>query len=530
MVHPLLPVLFFEAGSAEFPDRYRIHRRPAISSGYTDTSAVVLGLREARLDAFDQVRAQKYYEILDVVGYRLRQSSEAVLRIEGGYSNEPVESADLATLRAETVRDYLLMNWGIGPERLVLLPPRRYCDSTASWIEQEESRRVTLLCDDPGILREVRFRVLSANTGMLYLNFVLDPRFASAAIRTIELSVSLGDMVLCRSTIPVSADSTEYHLRGVVPIFWALNDVIVPSDPVLAQAVVVLHDGRRFLSNQSRLDFEEHLSGPYRGHDWEVGVATNQSTPIRYLLPYFNWHDTTVNAHQVPALTELLHKLDSAMGARSKVHALERAGDAGALLRPRIAINADAFEEILRIPWSSSGKRLRLIDRARDSQMTALSSAIDSRMLDRSNPPQLIFLADSASFTGAVAEWMGYDVRGRRVEIDSNWNTQFNDEVLAAEKDTATEVVSMTSKDIRALRERIERGRIRALADILEEARSSGSVPYEYSIDTLGRGDPFARYEEAFDAWLLPEGRLARRYVSVVVYYDGSKGVTPYER
>jgi len=309
VVQTLLPIIFFDVGEARFAARYRLIGSPAISGGYADTTPVNVKMSEASFgeDPSIQQRTAKYYELVDIVGCRLRRYPDARLRLEGGYSGESGESAELATRRAETVRDHLVTMWGIAPERITLLAPRRVCTAEASLLRQEEGRRVVFLCDDPRVLQPVRFDMLMANEMMLNLQFTVMPRFEAQDIRDMELSVGIGDALVYRGSLPVSRDSSVYHYHGITPIMWAVDNPSTLNEQIVAQVVVTLNDGRRFLSNQSKLAFAEQ-----RKPSTERSVSSRR---LVFELPYFDWRDTTITAIQSPMLALMVHSIDSALAA-----------------------------------------------------------------------------------------------------------------------------------------------------------------------------------------------------------------------
>lgn len=106
-VQPLLNYLFFDEGKSTFPDRYK-----------------QLGMNEANdfhlEKLFGKQTLDVYYNVLNIVGYRMRQYPNATLSFIGCNSDENLEKGNtkLSDERAKTVRDYLVNVWKIAPNRL----------------------------------------------------------------------------------------------------------------------------------------------------------------------------------------------------------------------------------------------------------------------------------------------------------------------------------------------------------------------------------------------------------------------------
>lgn len=144
---PLLNYVFFAEASAVIPDRYQ--RVSPVDIAEYDESAI-------EGDALDF-----YYNVLNIVGSRLRAHPDMSVTIHGYVSNTGSERRNnrLASDRAETVRDYLRTVWGIDEERLGVatgaLPP--VPSSSKDTMGQAENRRVEITSEHPELLRPVTF-------------------------------------------------------------------------------------------------------------------------------------------------------------------------------------------------------------------------------------------------------------------------------------------------------------------------------------------------------------------------------------
>src|SRR5690606_37069728 len=99
----LLPVLFFDnPGDWVVPERYQVFNGSFAAADYTDTNAVR-----------DWNPMGKYYELLNIVGYRMQEHPGTTIQLLAGYSTEPGEGPEIGDARSETVREYLTNVWHI---------------------------------------------------------------------------------------------------------------------------------------------------------------------------------------------------------------------------------------------------------------------------------------------------------------------------------------------------------------------------------------------------------------------------------
>ena len=94
-LYPLLNYTFFDLGSAKFPDRYVIFKSPEETEGFSDTTIV-----GGTLD--------KYYHILNIYGFRMKQFPDAKIEIVGCNDGKTPEEKkpNLSKERAQLVYEY----------------------------------------------------------------------------------------------------------------------------------------------------------------------------------------------------------------------------------------------------------------------------------------------------------------------------------------------------------------------------------------------------------------------------------------
>jgi outer membrane protein OmpA-like peptidoglycan-associated protein len=145
-VNRILNYVFFDAGSAQIPERYKLLKTPKEAAAFSEER-----LRGETLD--------KYYHTLDIFGSRLRQFPKAAITIVGcnDQASPGEKKSGLSKARANAVFAYLRDIWGISPKRMKLtardLPavPSNRDDS----LGLAENRRVEILSDDWDIVKPV---------------------------------------------------------------------------------------------------------------------------------------------------------------------------------------------------------------------------------------------------------------------------------------------------------------------------------------------------------------------------------------
>jgi len=143
---PMLNYIYFDTGQSAVPDRYVRFR----SQGETD-SFDPSQLRGAK---------EKYENVLNIVGQRLRADHSARLRLVGCNANTGEERGrtDLSRARAEAVKAYLQYIWGVDPARLNV-EARNLPEIPSSGRTEEgrvENQRVEIYADPVAILDVVQ--------------------------------------------------------------------------------------------------------------------------------------------------------------------------------------------------------------------------------------------------------------------------------------------------------------------------------------------------------------------------------------
>jgi outer membrane protein OmpA-like peptidoglycan-associated protein/Mg-chelatase subunit ChlD len=143
---PLLNHIYFATGQSELSgDRYRLFAKQDLTAGFDETH-----LKDAM---------EKYHNVLNIIGRRLQNHSEATIRLVGCNSDSGAEKgrSDLSRSRAEAVRAYLRYIWGIDPARIAVeqrnLPAVPSANRTPEG--RAENQRVEIYSEQPAILDTV---------------------------------------------------------------------------------------------------------------------------------------------------------------------------------------------------------------------------------------------------------------------------------------------------------------------------------------------------------------------------------------
>lgn len=145
-MRPLLNYVFFDENSDKIESKY-----VALSS----TQAKGFSIQSL----FNASTMETYYNLMNIVGKRMKDNPKAVLTITGCNQDLGIEKGnkDLSLRRAEKVKEYFIKNWEIEPSRLKIsvrnLPEKPSNNDEADGVV--ENRRVELSSDEWAILEPV---------------------------------------------------------------------------------------------------------------------------------------------------------------------------------------------------------------------------------------------------------------------------------------------------------------------------------------------------------------------------------------
>lgn len=152
-IFPLRNYIFFDEGSSRLPDRYiTLSETEAAEFKEDDLRRTVMFDRPER----GSTQMLIYYNILNILGDRMRENPGSNIRLVGSAAGIGAESG---RLQAESVKQYLVNNFGIAPQRITTsgsdwpsIPSFRSPDQPDSRLRLASDRRVEILTSNGALL------------------------------------------------------------------------------------------------------------------------------------------------------------------------------------------------------------------------------------------------------------------------------------------------------------------------------------------------------------------------------------------
>lgn len=232
--HPLLGYIFFDKNRSELAARY-VSIPPSASASYKLQSLF-------SLDALGI-----HHNVLNIIGYRMKQYPNATLTLTGCNSNESEETGNksLSEARANTIKEYLQSVWQINPSRLktVIRDLPEKPSNPKSQDGQEENRRVEITSSVPEVLDVFLANDTIRTPNPPQLRFKLATT-SSVGVQDWDLQVMQGSQLL-----------KQYQGSGTAPtvIDWDLanNQSAIPHYSEPLQVVLRTHNTKGDLAVDS---------------------------------------------------------------------------------------------------------------------------------------------------------------------------------------------------------------------------------------------------------------------------------------
>lgn len=146
-IHPLLNYVFFDENSTRIPYRY---------NKITPAKALEVKKMES---LYGKTPIETYYNLLNIVGKRMKENPDATITLVGCNSNEGVEKNNLVLSknRALNVKEYFVRVWNIDSDRIEV-ESRNLPDNPSNRADEDgiiENRRVEILTDDFEIIAPI---------------------------------------------------------------------------------------------------------------------------------------------------------------------------------------------------------------------------------------------------------------------------------------------------------------------------------------------------------------------------------------
>lgn len=187
-VSPTLNYVFFDDGDAKIPDRYNQFSDPTDARTFDPASLFSLNAQGI------------HYDVLNVIGSRLRNDPKARITLTGTRSSRSLDSlseTDIALSRAANVARYLQDVWGVSSSRIRIKSrglPEKPSDETTPY-GQAENRRVEISASPSSVLGPIETKKLERTATPPRM--VFDPVITSeAGVKSFTITIKHGDKVL----------------------------------------------------------------------------------------------------------------------------------------------------------------------------------------------------------------------------------------------------------------------------------------------------------------------------------------------
>ncbi len=309
-LRPLLNYVFFDENSSQMPERY-----------VRMSSAQTRSFREDDLRDLDVLPT--YYQMLNVLGRRMRENPGASITLVGSNAGGGGEKGDLnlARARAERVRDYLREIWGVDEGRMKVdarnLPEK---PSNASQPEgQAENRRVEIIPQPETLLDPVFTSDTTRSTNPPVIRFHQNVQ-AEAGVSRWKLTVMQDGETL-----------KEFSGSGPVPagIDWSLqqqSDIPRGTAPIEYSMEVVDAAGQTRTTPVARLPIDQVTIQKKR----RERIADKEID--RYSLILFDFGKTTIDAGNRRIIDFIQGRIGTGANVMVTGHS-DRVGDADVNLR-----------------------------------------------------------------------------------------------------------------------------------------------------------------------------------------------------
>lgn len=249
-MYPLMNFIFYEQGSSDLPEKYR-----RVSA--SDTT-------EYDEQKFYNVNMLKvYYDVLNVIGKRLRKFPKTKITLTGCNNNVGTEVGNipLSFRRALEVKKYWMDTWGIDSSRIAVRArnlPEKPTTSRDS-LGVEENRRVEYTSDSWDIMKPVLVNDTIGIPTTPLIRFKMNTK-ADNAVAKSKISVRQGDKILKEFNIPGKPDSvldwspvidwetatdqsavprTEEPLKFSFEVFDARGEKVAPTGSIPVEQITV---------------------------------------------------------------------------------------------------------------------------------------------------------------------------------------------------------------------------------------------------------------------------------------------------
>lgn len=252
--HPLLPYIFFDTDSAVIPDRY-----------VQLTQKTRRNFETERLPHGSSIDV--YYNILNIVGQRMRDIRNVRIKLTGYISHHETDST-LPRRRAEAVRDYLINVWRIAERRIVVdtlhvgLPPNPSLSDVEGRVASLENQRVEIYSENNVVENLIALPDTStlAPAGVIrFLPPAVTPDSLATGIWTLD--VMFGDSLVKSAVTGVGAPPREidFPVRpDINPRIGTISSTLIIEDSSYNE-MARLSSSPVYIQNQGAFEAERRV-------------------------------------------------------------------------------------------------------------------------------------------------------------------------------------------------------------------------------------------------------------------------------
>ncbi len=313
-VTPLFNYIFFDENSAEIRPRYKRNMNMTEKERNSYSVNELFGLNAM----------QVYYQILNIVGRRMIAYPIANLTLNGYNSDEGQEKGNrpLSLRRAQAIKDYLVNEWGIDPERITVsgenLPP--IPSNTTDPMGIAENRRVEMLSDFPKIFEPLNVEDKIVHTNPPLLRFKprvkTDVGIKSWKIVTAQASVGQLKVFEGNGPLPAVVEWDLKHEKQFAPQF---------NEPLRYQLEVVDNDNKTIKSDIEEIPVQA-ITEQTKTLLLITGEIKNDTQFDQYTLISFGFDKANLTKEHMPIVAQAKSLINTQVPGEKRTYNIEITG------------------------------------------------------------------------------------------------------------------------------------------------------------------------------------------------------------
>lgn len=293
---PLLPYVFFQEGKGQLTDSYQ---KLLTKDNTANNSDMVSSFNE---DSLDWNTLRIHNNLLNIIGSRMLSNPSTNITVTGTNSNNGVEQNNitLSEERANSVRDYLLNEWGIAPDRISSksrnLPSVPGNPETADG--SQENQRAEITSDSYELMKPVFLKDIVKVSNPPTINF--KPEVSSTNKRSeidYNLEIKQGNNILR------NVSNTEIGTGGYT---W---DILEEPQPLFEEPIeITLNAKDQYGNNASDLKTTQVQQLTIKKKRYEL---KDDNRIEKFALIVFDFDKATLSDRHKKVLDDIKTRIDS---------------------------------------------------------------------------------------------------------------------------------------------------------------------------------------------------------------------------